>query len=89
MFCAGAGKKRFTVEKVRSKSNFCDKQKNVYVSDGLDFELTDDAYKIVKKDIADEKIYLPISFFMIEINSLFFSAGFSAGLPFNQCTRQC
>ena len=28
-----------------------DKQKNVYVSDGLDFELTDDAYKIVNKDI--------------------------------------
>ena len=51
MFCAGAGKSGSLLKKYGAKAIFVDKQKNVYVSDGLDFELTDDAYKIVKKDI--------------------------------------
>ena len=50
-FVLGPEKSRSLLKKYGAKAIFVDKQKNVYVSDGLDFELTDDAYKIVNKDI--------------------------------------
>ena len=50
-FVLGPEKSGSLLKKYGAKAIFVDKQKNVYVSDGLDFELTDDAYKIVKKDI--------------------------------------
>lgn len=50
-FVLGPEKSGSLLKKYGAKAIFVDKQKNVYVSDGLDFELTDDAYKIVNKDI--------------------------------------
>lgn len=47
-FILGVKKSQKLLKKYHAKAIFVDKKKNVYVSDGLDFSLTDDDYKIVK-----------------------------------------
>lgn len=44
-FVLGPEKSKPLLKKYGAKAIFVDKQKNVYVSEGLEFELTDDAYK--------------------------------------------
>lgn len=48
-FALGPEKSAELLKKYDAKAVFVDKQKNVYVSEGLDFQLTDDAYKVVNQ----------------------------------------
>lgn len=48
-FALGVEKSRELLKKYHAKAVFVDKKKNVYVSDGLDFTLQKDGYKVVKE----------------------------------------